>query len=122
MGTRVLICGSRDWTDWRTMLFAARFFHNGDVLIEGGARGADLMARKAVEALGYAVRIIEIPADWERDGRAAGPRRNQKMLAEGKPDVVWAFTTKPLAESKGTFDMVKRAKKAGVPVYIVSAA
>jgi hypothetical protein len=40
------------------------------------------------------------------------------MLDEGKPDVVWAFVDKPLAESRGTADMVRRAKKAGVPVFV----
>jgi hypothetical protein len=30
-------------------------------------------------------------AEWERLGRKAGPIRNQRMLEEGKPDLVVAF-------------------------------
>jgi hypothetical protein len=42
------------------------------------------------------------------------------MLDKGKPDVVWAFVSKPLEESRGTHDMVKRAKAADIPVYVVA--
>lgn len=115
---RILVCGSRDWDDWRGMLWFCRLFLNGDVLIEGGAQGADSLARRAVEAHGYGT-VLEYPADWGAHGRAAGPIRNQRMLDEGKPDVVWAFTD-DLATSKGTADMVRRARKAGIPVYVVS--
>ena len=48
--------------------------------------------------------------------RGAGPIRNQRMLDEG-PDAVIAFHTN-LAESHGTLDMVTRARKAGVPVWV----
>jgi len=41
------------------------------------------------------------------------------MLDEGKPTYVLAFHDN-LAESKGTKDMVTRAKKAGIPVEVWS--
>lgn len=119
---RVLICGSRDFVDRPTMLYFARTFLNGDVLIEGGAKGADTLARRCVEALGMQVRVLEYPADWETYGKAAGPIRNQIMLDQGRPDIVLAFPTKPLDESKGTADMVRRAKTAGIPTYVVGKA
>lgn len=65
------------------------------------------------------VEHVPMPADWNRYGKAAGRIRNQQMLDEGKPDVVIAFVDKPLVESRGTNDMVSRAKKAGLPVYVV---
>ena len=104
------------------MLWFCRTLLNGDVLIEGGAKGADRLARKAVEALGYAVEVLEFLADWDQYGKAAGHIRNERMLDEGKPDVVVAFLSKPLAESKGTANMVRLAKGAGVPTYLVGAA
>ena len=55
------------------------------------------------------------PADWKTHGKAAGPIRNKQMLDEGKPDVVVAFPG-----GKGTANMVKLAREAGVPVTIVS--
>jgi hypothetical protein len=42
------------------------------------------------------------------------------MLREGRPDLVVAFTVGPLAQSRGTADMVRRAQEAGVPVHLVT--
>lgn len=55
------------------------------------------------------VRVFK--ADWDKHGKAAGPIRNQQMLDEGKPDLVLAF-----AGGKGTDDMCRRARAAGVEV------
>jgi hypothetical protein len=55
-------------------------------------------------------------ADWRR-GKRAGPERNQRMLDEGRPDEVWAFHT-DTALGKGTADMVRKARAAGVPVRV----
>lgn len=41
----------------------------------------------------------------------AGPRRNQRMIDEGKPDLVVAFPG-----GTGTADMIERAERAGIPV------
>lgn len=55
--------------------------------------------------------VAACPADWKKHGKAAGPIRNQSMLTEHKPDLVIAF---PLGESKGTRDMIRKAKAAGI--------
>lgn len=51
------------------------------------------------------------PAQWSLHGRSAGPRRNQRMLDEGRPDLVLAFPG-----ARGTADLVRRAQAAGVLV------
>lgn len=61
-------------------------------------------------------------ADWKLHGEGAGPRRNQRMLNEGQPELVLAFVNKPLAESRGTADMVRRAKAAGISTYVIETA
>ena len=112
---RALICGSRTWDDSipiRIVLYGLA----PTVLIHGGAPGADTLADNRAEDMG--LDILCFPADWKKYGRAAGPIRNQQMLDEGKPDVVFAFTD-DLATSKGTADMVRRARKAGLPVYVI---
>lgn len=48
----------------------------------------------------------------------AGVRRNATMLVEAQPEVVLAFTDTPLAMSKGTADMVARARRAGITVLV----
>jgi hypothetical protein len=62
---------------------------------------------------------MEYPAQWHKYGRAAGPIRNQQMLAEGKPDLVLAFHD-DIDGSRGTKDMVNRARRAGVKVEVIS--
>lgn len=116
MGLKVLVCGGRDFNDAMTLgswLGGIHKQHGIDVLIHGGARGADFMAGKFAELIGIPVR--EYPADWARDGRAAGPIRNSKMLAAEKPDLVVAF-----AGGRGTADMVEKARRAGIEVLIAT--
>jgi SLOG family YspA-like protein len=83
------------------------------VIITGGASGVDSTATDWA-AVNWC-QFKEYKADWKKHGRAAGPIRNQRMLDEGKPDLVVAFPG-----GRGTADMVKRAKAAGVPVHEVT--
>jgi hypothetical protein len=110
MMTRVLVCGGRDFDDWAmlcTVLNALNPYPT--VVIHGAARGADRMAGDWARANGLSWEAF--PADWQRDGKAAGVIRNSRMLAEGKPDLVVAFPG-----GRGTADMVAKARKVGVPV------
>ncbi|WP_336801646.1 SLOG family protein [Kaistia sp. MMO-174] len=99
------------------------------LLIHGGAFGADRNAGSSAKARGIAMQIYqaEWSADVERAGAvvrvnsrgnrydaAAGARRNQQMIDEGKPEVCIAFPG-----GSGTRDMVSRATKAGVRVIKV---
>lgn len=99
-------------------------------IISGMAKGVDTCA------VDWAVvnwcKWHEFPANWEdlshpdavirtrKDGTKydalAGHRRNQKMIDEGKPDLVVAFPG-----GTGTADMVKRAKTAKVEIIKVGA-
>lgn len=81
-------------------------------VIHGAATGADSLAHewagdRMIWRLGY-------PANWKKHGLSAGPRRNQWMLDNEKPDLVVAFPG-----GDGTADMVRRAKGAGVKVIEV---
>jgi hypothetical protein len=108
---RVLVCGGREYDDWGKVLWALAPYDapGHTTIIQGGAKGADFLAR--VWAKWNGVSCEEYPADWKTYGKAAGSIRNQQMLDEGKPDLVIAFPG-----GTGTADMVSRAKKAGVEV------
>lgn len=114
---RVLVCGSRTWTSGLRIALELDAIQCPPVtcVIHGGAAGADDLAREWAEASG--VPCEEYPAEWEKHGRVAGPIRNQRMLDEGKPDLVLAFRMPGV--SKGTDDMVRRARKAGVRTEVV---
>lgn len=120
---RVLICGSRGWSDpapINALLAGLDVLAEGAgeklVVIHGDAPGADRLAKKLAHQWG--AEVIDEPADWERYGKAAGPVRNQKMLDEHEPDLVYAFRAE--GKSNGTDDMVTKAKAAGLPTYVVT--
>jgi hypothetical protein len=118
---RVLVCGGRDFDDVGLMISALDRLHTEKfftVLIHGNARGADRMADAWAWCRGVPREPYEVPqGEWDELGKKAGPLRNQRMLDEGKPDLVVAFPG-----AGGTKDMVRRAVKAGVPVHEVNRA
>lgn len=115
---KVIVCGSRDWGKRRPIETILSFFNiNEDhTVIEGGAPGADTLARTVALELGFDV--VTVWANWEKYGKAAGPRRNRAML-DMKPDLVLAFHD-DMAKSKGTLDIVAEAKRRGIKVEIHS--
>ena len=134
--SRMLVCGSRNWlkrlgpdglidVDERNRVRAMSFRLldylaqqlDVDVVIEGCAPGADTLAEQWSEGQERVREHIHFPADWDREGKAAGPIRNNKMLKEGRPDFVVAFTD-DIETSRGTRHMATIAEKAGIPVYV----
>lgn len=114
---RILITGSRKWTDYTTIFNALeKYNHNHTandpvIVISGNAKGADTLAEKAARNLKYRLELY--PADWNKYGKAAGMIRNRQMIQTGI-DICLAFPTK---ESIGTWGCMREAKKAGIPVY-----
>lgn len=113
---KVLCCGDRNWKNDRAIWRELCALPAGTTIIHGNCAGADVICAKLAHKLGF--KVIMVWADWEREGKAAGPIRNQRMLDIHHPDLVLAFH-RFIAKSKGTKDMVDRAYKAGVPVKIV---
>lgn len=111
---RILVCGSRYWTDRDIIREALELQPRDSVVVHGAARGADRIAGEVARELGMAVQ--EYPADWHLYGRKAGMIRNQAMLVPA-PDIVLAFTSN-LPTSRGTADMVARARSRNIPVMI----
>lgn len=110
---KVLVTGSRDWTDEAVIHQALSSLPAGSSVIHGAARGADTIADRVAKSLGFAVRSY--PADWPKYGKPAGMIRNREMLEKERPDLVLAF---PMPGSKGTWGMVRIARVAGVTVRI----
>ncbi len=112
----VLVCGGRDYADARALNEALDAIHREKHitgLIHGAARGADSLASAWARSRG--IPAIAFPADWKKDGKAAGFIRNATMLRDGRPELVVAFPG-----GKGTAHMVKLAKAAGVSVLEIA--
>lgn len=112
---RVLVCGGRDYRD-KAFLWSVLDGLGppaASEIISGMAPGADSYAAEWAQRFGFP--LHKFHADWKTHGKAAGPIRNQRMLDEGKPDLVVAFPG-----GRGTADMVRRARSAGVPVMEIA--
>jgi hypothetical protein len=122
---RILITGSRDWTDRAaiddtlTALAAANTFHNRTTVIVHGAcpTGADAMADDWARYHATRSPLIEFerhPANWRPNGaldRGAGFRRNAEMVALGA-DLVLAFIKDG---SRGASHTAALAEQACIP-------
>ena len=106
MDQKVLICGGRDFIDYPLMKkqLLKIIGHNVPTIIQGGAKGADFLAK--VYCYEHGFDCIEYPADWQKYGKGAGHIRNQQMLDKENPEIVIAFQG-----GRGTADMIKRASK-----------
>lgn len=111
---KVLITGSRNWSDRKAIETAMTKF-KPEIIIEGGANGADRMAKEY--ANNNNKKVIEAKANWEKYGKQAGPIRNAEMISM-KPDLVIAFS-KDLNEDRGTRDTINKAIAKGIKVWLV---
>ena len=113
----LLVTGDRHWKD-RVKIGREIVKRKKRIalLIQGGARGADLIAWDYARLLGIPTATFE--ANWEIFGKAAGPIRNTIMLTYGKPDLVLAFH-KHLSQSKGTKHCVEQARRMDIKVKVI---
>lgn len=109
---RILVCGGREYWDmvhvWAVL---DTYKDQMSCLINGDADGADVLSHDW--AHDHDVPHEEFPAQWREHGRSAGPIRNRDMLKYGQPDLVIAFPGR-----RGTADMIRIARDAGIPVVV----
>lgn len=118
---RILITGSRTWTDKVTVADAIRqaWIDFGKpyrvTVVHGGARGADYIAGVFAKRMNFDVEVHALDDDsWNKYGKAAGPKRNKEMVDKGA-DICLAFIKN---ESNGATMCMELAEKAGIPVKV----
>lgn len=110
---RLIVCGGRGYDNYHhvfTRLAEAMHTYPGLHVMQGGAKGADTLAKKACAAMHIPCTTYE--ALWETYGKGAGKERNWHMLLFGKPHAVL-----PFPGGSGTFHMVQIAHERKVPVW-----
>lgn len=112
---KILICGDRNWNNSDTIRKFMRYINSESIIIYGGCRGVDQMARTIVSKE-FSIEVQVFLAEWERFGRVAGILRNIRMLKQ-EPDLVVGFHN-DIKSSKGTKDMLNRAVKAGIQTML----
>lgn len=111
---RTIIAGSRYLTN--PEIIANGILESGFVITEvvsGGARGADFLGEQWAKRNNISYTVFT--ANWDRYGKAAGPIRNELMASYAE-----ALIAFPAKDSVGTYDMIRKAKKKGLKVFIVN--
>lgn len=103
-----IVCGGRDYDDYE---FLHKILKEIDpsIVIQGGAKGADRLAK--LFCIKEGKHYAEVPAMWNTYGKGAGHKRNYAMTYLN-PGCVIAFNG-----GRGTDMMVKIAHELGIHVY-----
>ncbi|MFS0643834.1 DUF2493 domain-containing protein [Siminovitchia sp. 179-K 8D1 HS] len=114
---KVIVAGSRDFDDYplleRELIHFLFGRHPNEVeIISGTARGADQLGERFAKEKGCALKLF--PADWNKNGKAAGPIRNKEMSEYADACVVFWDGV-----SRGTKNMIDNAKRKGLKLKIV---
>lgn len=83
------------------------------LLVHGDATGIDSTAKSILNKVGVKDKAFPYPSKF---GRSGGPIRNSEMVDYGA-DVCLAF---PDEKSIGTWDLVKKAKAAAIPTFVIT--
>jgi hypothetical protein len=114
---RLAVVGSRDYPSPELVRARVLALPARTVVVSGGAEGVDTWAAEAAAARGLSVEVLLPELDGIRSRGEASRRyheRNARVIAA--VDRVLAFTDK---DSGGTWDTIKRARAAGLPVEVV---
>ncbi|MBR4073078.1 MAG: DUF2493 domain-containing protein [Clostridia bacterium] len=114
---RIVIAGCRNYNNYQEAKeyidYCLSNIRKGNniIIVSGCASGADAIGERYAQENGF--RIEKFPADWEKYGRNAGPKRNEQM-AEVSDYVICFWDEK----SRGTKSMIDCAVKCGKPIKI----
>lgn len=110
----VIVTGSRDHADTVLIHRVLNILCPIDLLVQGGARGADRIAKEWAEH--YKVPSKTVAANWDAFGKSAGAIRNIEMLEMYPGALVVAF---PLPHGRGTQHCIFEAKRRGHTIFVV---
>lgn len=115
---KIIIAGTRTCEDTKHLYHGLKASGiNCDLITEvisGKAKGADTLGETYAKMFG--IRVKSFPADWNQHGKRAGFIRNQEMANYcSTEDTLLALWD---GQSKGTLDMISKANKKGMNVYI----
>ena len=96
-------------------------------IISGHARGVDTIGEEIADELG--IDLVIFPANWKKYGKAAGYRRNQKMVwyanmfnkergEDCKDELKGALIAVWNGSSTGTKNVIELAKQDKLPHYV----
>ena len=115
MTQRLAVVGSRTMTDDKIFnnIVTEWVRENGvpECIVTGCARGADALARKYAET--HQIPLVVKRADWQKHGKAAGPKRNSQIVADCTAMIAFVGV-----KSVGTLDSLRKARAAKKSVTV----
>lgn len=107
---KVIIAGSRTINDYKLV---KNILNNSKLrfteVVSGHAQGVDLLGERWADEKG--IPVIEMPADWKKWGKSAGPKRNRQMAGYADALIlIWD------GKSRGSRNMLDEAIKKKLPV------
>lgn len=110
---KLLVTGSRNYKSYKSVIdYITKT--QPSLVIQGGAPGADTLAKIAAANLGIQTATYE--ANWNKLGKSAGFIRNKQMLEFSKPDQAVAFWD---GVSPGTKNMIELINASGIALEII---
>ena len=112
---KLIIAGSRAFNNYEKLCAECDNIlqDQNNIEIVSGAyyRGADKLGEQYAKERGF--KITRFPANWNKYGKAAGPKRNQQMA--NYADALIAFWD---GKSRGTENMIDLAEQLGLKLII----
>jgi glycerophosphoryl diester phosphodiesterase len=113
---RLIIAGCRDYNNYDTLLeamsesgFEQKF--NLIQIVSGQAQGVDKLGERW--AAEHGILISCFPANWDKYGKFAGPKRNEEMANYANALLaLWDY------KSPGTKNMIEQAKKKKLHIHV----
>ena len=75
---KIAVIGSRSFNDYDLVKKELASIQDITEIVSGGASGADTLAARYARENG--IRLTEFYPEWEKFGRAAGPKRNTSIV------------------------------------------
>jgi hypothetical protein len=109
---KIAIVGSRKYQRLELVREFVAGLDSDDVVVSGHGGAVDLTAEECAMARG--METVIFPADWDRYGKSAGPRRNEQIARECNwMRAYWDGC------SRGTESAIRKARELGKYVSIV---
>ena len=110
---KIAIVGGRDFDDYKKLCAVMEPYKKYcSYEICGEAKGADSLGKKWAEENN--IEVKNYPADWDKNGKAAGHIRNEEMAQES--DFIVAFWD---GKSKGTKNMIDNCLRLKKSILVI---
>jgi len=107
---KVIIAGGRDFKDYEMFVSCLeRTKFNIEEVVSGAANGADKFGE--VFAKSFDLKLKIFPAEWDKYGKSAGPKRNKKMAKYADGLIVFWDGC-----SRGSKNIIEEMKKLNKPI------